>query len=175
MHPRTAELLAYLDEADAALRAAYDAVPAERRAERPTPDRWSPAEVVHHLAIVERRVAQRIAALVEEARALPAETDASPVLPTLTARRLVDRTRRIVAGEASQPRDTEAGRAWADLDETRRALKEIVAGADGLALGQVHAPHPALGDISGYEWIAFVGAHEARHAAQIREDAAGAS
>ena len=175
MHPRTAELLAYLDQADAELRAAYDAVPADRRAERPSPDRWSPAEVVHHLAIVERRVTQRIAALVEQARALPPETDASPVLPTLRARGLVDRTRRLVAGEASQPRDTEAARAWADLDDARRALTDLVSGADGLALGQVHAPHPALGDINGYEWVAFVGAHAARHAAQIREDAAGAS
>jgi hypothetical protein len=175
MHPRTAELLGYLDEADGALRAAYDAVPAARRADRPAPDRWSPAEIVHHLAIVERRVTQRIAALVEQARALPPEPDASPVLPTLMARRLVDRTRRIVAAEASHPHDTEAARAWADLDDARRALKAIVVGADGLALGRVSAPHPALGEISGYEWIAFAGAHEARHAAQIREIVAGVS
>jgi hypothetical protein len=175
MHPRTTELLGYLDAADADLRAAYHAVPAERRAARPAPERWSPAEVVHHLAIVERRVTQRIASLVEQARALPPESDTSPVLPTLVARRLVDRTRRIVAGEASHPRDTEAARAWADLDDARRALKAIVVSADGLALGQVSAPHPALGDINGYEWIAFAGAHEARHAAQIREDAAGLS
>jgi len=73
MHPRTAELIGFLDDADGALRAAYDAVPAERRAERPAPDRWSPAEIVHHLAIVERRVTQRIATPPEQARALPPE------------------------------------------------------------------------------------------------------
>jgi len=39
------------------------------------------------------------------------------------------------------------------------------------ALCAVSAPHPALGAFSGYDWIAFVGAHAARHADQIREDA----
>jgi hypothetical protein len=169
MHPRTAELLDYLDAADADLRAAYDAVPAERRAARPAPDRWSPAEIVHHLALVERRVTQRIAALVEQARALPPESDVSPVLPTLGARRLVDRTRRIVAGEASTPHDTDADHVWDELGDARRALKDVVASGDGVALGQVSAPHPALGEINGYDWVAFVGAHEMRHAEQIRE------
>jgi hypothetical protein len=36
----------------------------------------------------------------------------------------------------------------------------------------VVVPHPALGDQNLYQWIAFVGAHESRHAAQIREIAA---
>jgi hypothetical protein len=30
-------------------------------------------------------------------------------------------------------------------------------------------PHPRFGPLTGYQWIAFSGAHEARHAAQIRE------
>jgi hypothetical protein len=30
-------------------------------------------------------------------------------------------------------------------------------------------PHPALGVLDGYQWLAFVGTHELRHANQIRE------
>jgi hypothetical protein len=52
---------------------------------------------------------------------------------------------------------------------TRRALADVVARGDGLALGKVSAPHPALGSFNGYDWIAFVGAHAARHADQMRE------
>jgi hypothetical protein len=48
MHPRLAELLAYVRAQTEDLRNAYEAVPPERRAVRPEPDRWSPAEIVHH-------------------------------------------------------------------------------------------------------------------------------
>jgi hypothetical protein len=44
-----------------------------------------------------------------------------------------------------------------------------VRSADGLALSEIVQPHPVLGPINLYQWIAFVGAHEARHAAQVME------
>jgi hypothetical protein len=28
-------------------------------------------------------------------------------------------------------------------------------------------PHPVFGPLDGYAWFGFIGAHEARHAAQI--------
>jgi hypothetical protein len=169
MHPRITELLRYIDEQAAALRAAFESVPPDRRAARPTPERWSPAEIVHHVTIVERRLVQRLRAFVDEARALPPEQETSPVLPTLRSTRAVDRTRRLVSSSAAEPRDTDAARVWDGFDETRRALKEVIASGDGLALGAVSGPHPALGELNGYEWIAFAGAHAARHAEQIRE------
>jgi DinB superfamily len=174
MHPRIAELLRYIDEQAAVLRAAFDAVPPDRRAARPAPERWSAAEIVHHVTIVERRLVQRLRAFVEEARALPPEQDASPILSTLRSARSVDRSRRLVASSAAEPRDTDATRVWADFDEAHRALKDVVASGDGLALGAVSGPHPALGELNGYEWIGFAGAHVARHAEQIREMSASA-
>jgi hypothetical protein len=41
--------------------------------------------------------------------------------------------------------------------------------SDRLALGTLSMPHPLFGPLSAYHWLAFVGGHEARHAAQIRE------
>ncbi|HKO15928.1 MAG TPA: DinB family protein [Gemmatimonadaceae bacterium] len=169
MHARTAELLGYLDQQSAVLRAAYDAVPAASRGLRPAPGRWSPAEVVQHVALVERRLTQRIAQLVQQARALPPERDRSPVLPSVHLARVLDRTRPITASEAAQPRDADPARVWGEFEDARAAARELVVSADGLALGAVSAPHPVLGDLNGYGWIAFVGAHAARHAAQIRE------
>jgi hypothetical protein len=52
---------------------------------------------------------------------------------------------------------------------TRRDLLDVIASGDGLDLGAVSASHPRLGAFTGYEWIAFVGSHAARHADQIRE------
>jgi hypothetical protein len=170
MHPRIAELIAYVDTQTAALRAAYDAVPPEQRGTRPAAGRWSTAEVVNHLAIVERRLTQRLSSLIEQARALPVETETTSVLATGAAARAVDRTRRFVTSEASEPRNADPARVWDDFAAAHRDLMDVVVTGDGLALGGVSAPHPALGELSGYDWIAFIGAHAARHADQIRED-----
>jgi hypothetical protein len=169
MHPRIAELLNYVDGQTDALRATYDAIPPERRNVRPEPARWSPAEVVHHLSIVEGRLTHRLAALIEQARSLPVETETSSVLTSGPAVTAIDRATRFVTSEASEPRDTDVARVWDDFMETRGELRRVIATGDGLALGKVSAQHPALGMLSGYEWIAFIGAHVARHAEQIRE------
>ncbi|HYX80786.1 MAG TPA: DinB family protein, partial [Gemmatimonadales bacterium] len=129
----------------------------------------SPAEVVHHIVIVERRLTQRLLALIEQARSLPPEQDSSPILATLRTRRIPDRTRRLVTTEAGEPRNTDVARVWEEFAEARRVLEAAIVTGDGLALGAVSAPHPALGEFNGYEWIAFAGAHAARHADQIRE------
>src|SRR5918912_3942622 len=111
MHPRINELLRYIDEQAAVLRAAFEAVPPERRAARPAAERWSAAEVVHHVTIVERRLVQRLRMFVDEARTLPREQENSPIVPTLrSVRRAVDRTRRLLASSAAEPRDTDAAR-----------------------------------------------------------------
>ena len=170
MHPRIAELIQYVDAQTDTLRSVYNSIPPERRGTRPAPDRWSPAENVQHLAIVEGRLAQRLASLIEQARALPPETETTSVLGTGPAARAVDRSRRFTTSEASEPRDVDATRAWDDLMAVRQNLMAVIAAGDGLALGAVTAPHPALGAFSAYDWIAFVGAHAARHADQIRED-----
>lgn len=169
MHPRIAELVAYLDAETEKLSRLYESVPAERRAVRPAADRWSPAENVHHIAITERRLATRITALADRARASAPEGDSSPVFATSPAVRAIDRTMRIETGESGQPRDTDPSRVWDELMDARRELSAAIAAADGLALGTVSAPHPALGEFTGYDWIAFAGTHIARHASQIRE------
>ena len=168
MHPRLTDLLDYVHRQTDDLRKAYDAVPPERRTVRPEPGRWSPAEIVHHLVIVDRRINQRLKSLVEEARGLPAETEDAPQVSTI-AERVSTRDRRFKTSEASEPRDTDPSRIWDDLAAVRRELEEVVATAEGVALGKVFAPHPALGPLCGYDWLAFVGAHAARHADQIRE------
>jgi hypothetical protein len=171
MHPRISELLDYIDQQAATLRKAFEGIPSERRSVRPGRDRWSPAEVVHHVTIVERRLVNRLQALAEEARALPPESDSSSVFTIVDADRIEIRKIRFKTSELGEPRETDASRVWTDFESTRRQLKDVIRSADGLALNEVSAPHPALGPLTGYGWIAFAGAHAARHAAQIREDA----
>jgi DinB superfamily len=172
MHPRIAQLLDYIDRQAATLKAQFEAIPPERRSVRPAPDRWSAAEVVHHVVIVEQRLTKRLQSLIEEARGLPPERDASSVFGVIDTDRTESRNQRFKTGEMAEPRDTDASRVWTDFESTRSRLKDAIASADGLAMSDVSAPHPALGQLTGYGWIAFAGSHAARHAAQIKEDAA---
>jgi len=172
MHPRTEELLQHLDKQHERLRRAVEDVPRDRRETKPQPERWSVAEVLEHLSIVETRIGRVFTAKLTEARAagLGRERDASPVVGTIDMDRVLDRTRRITAAEAALPSGKlDADAAWAELERARDALCSSVRDADGLALGDVVHPHPVLGPINLYQWIAFVGGHEARHAAQVME------
>ncbi len=174
MHPRTREVIDYLDLHRAELESAVHAVPAALRSKEPAAGRWSVAQIVEHLTLVEARVGQSISDQIAAAKAagLPHETERSPVVPTLDVSSLLDRTTPITAGEASQPTaGLSAESAIARLNEQRAALRAVVHGADGLALGTVTREHPRLGVLNMYQWLVFLGAHERRHAAQIRETA----
>lgn len=171
MHPRTLELLDFLDQQRNVLRAAVDSVPAALRDQKPAAGSWSVANVVEHLAVAEKRISMRIAASIGEARGagLGRETSTKPILPTLDLARLLDRSAKISAPDAIQPTGLTAEQAWTALEESWKIVRGTLTDADGLAIGMLAMPHPVLGTASLYQWFAFIGGHEARHAAQIRE------
>ena len=172
MHPRVTEVLEFLDQQRSVLIAAVAEVPSGGAARRPSPERWSAAQVVSHLGIVEASIAGMLRQRILEARdaGLGAEQDASPILPTVDIARLLDRERALVASERARPPDAPVmEEALATLERTRDILRRTVIRADGLAMGEVTAPHPSLGSLNLYQWLIFLAAHEARHAAQIRE------
>src|SRR5438552_1539826 len=115
MHPRIEELVDALDSRRAELTRAVDEVPTSARNRRPSEDRWSVAEVLEHLALVEENIAQRIKLLVAEQRAngLGVERDSTSVAQTFDSAFMLDRTRKRVAREAMQPRSgIDAAAAW---------------------------------------------------------------
>jgi hypothetical protein len=177
MQPRTREVLSHLDNHRAALTEALDAVPVALRERRPAPNRWSVAEILEHLGIVEGGITQLLQKQVDAARAAGhgPERETSPVVPTVPVDRLLDRSAPLTASTRSQPSGTlSADAAWEALSHRRRALQELLLTVDGLALSEVIIPHPILGSLNVYQWLVFVGAHEGRHARQIREISAAA-
>jgi hypothetical protein len=175
MHTRIQELVDHLARERQVLADALAEVPPDRVTERPAADRWSAAEILEHLVIVERRIGGALAREVDAASAvgLAAESDDSPVASMLDVARYSSRAERVVASPQSQPT---AGRpideSWRDLQQARADLRATLAAASGLALATLDWPHPRLSALNGYQWMLFLGAHEARHADQIREVAA---
>ena len=173
MHPRTEELIRQLDESRGALRAAVDGVPSSLHETRPGPDRWSVAEVLEHLSRVEDGLTRLLASKLAEAKMtgrLDPEPESGPIADPIDRDRLLDRTRRIVASERVQPQGGMSSVTGLEaLARSREKLRDLIIAHDGLSIGAISHPHPVLGVINGYQWFAFIAAHEARHAAQIRE------
>jgi len=170
MHSITRELLAYLDEQRSVLKSAFESVPVELRDRPPAPERWSAANVVEHLAIVQTRISKILSERIGEVRAgLPTETNTGPILPTIDYKRMYDRSNRVKAPETAIPTGLDAASAWAALEKSGSMMRAMLAANDGISLSSVTHPHPRFGVLSVYQWIAFIGAHEVRHAEQIRE------
>ena len=174
MHARTTELIEHLEKSRSDLRAAVDAVPAELRDKQPSPDKWSTAQVLEHLAHTESSVTgllERGMRKRERAGLKPA-TDASAVLPTIDAKKLLDRATKFTAPETVRPtKNLNSEQAWQVLTNSRSSLLDTLKSADGIDVDSIRGPHPFLGELGFHQWIAFVGLHEARHAAQIRATA----
>lgn len=171
MEDRTAELLTFLDRQHQDLRQALDTIPAERREPHPAPGSWSIANVVEHLGLVETNVTRALTARTGEARVKglgPAHV--APVIEESEVARYLDRERRLVSGDASQPKSGLAlDAAWQRLEAARQLTKGLVHDVDGLDVSDVRFPHPALGTLNFYQWVVFLGGHESRHRLQILE------
>jgi hypothetical protein len=174
MHPRLQELFAYLSVRRTALREAVEAVPEVLRDRQPAADRWSVAEVLEHLGLVEERFKTIIADRLAEARAsgLGAERETSPIVPTLNLAGILDRSSKHQAPDVVRPHGSDWKTAWSRLEDIRRSFLGVYGSGDGLALADVVHVHPRLGSLNLYQWGVWVGGHEARHTEQIREIAA---
>jgi len=175
MHPRSEEVLNYLDQTRTEMRTAVDLVPSHARNTPPAADQWSVAQVLDHLAIAHDRVAGVIGKWIAEARAngLGPETADTSVLGTIPAERILDRSRKVPAPEWVRPRnEVDVETAWHEFEQSHEKLRAALLSGDGLALEQVVQPHPVLGPINMYQWTLFEGSHNARHTLQVHEIAA---
>lgn len=174
MHPRIQELTAYLNTGRTSLREAVEGVPVELRNQPPGPDRWSVAQVLEHLTIVEGRFTRVLGDKLAAARAagLGPETETGSILGSWNVAVMLDRSDKREAPEAVRPKGIDWKVALAQLDNGRTAFLGLYQSGDGLALGRVIHSHPRFGDLNMYQWGVWLGSHEARHTEQIHEIAA---
>jgi hypothetical protein len=161
------DAITVLDRSREVLRQAIETVPGERRQERPSAAAWSVAEVLEHLDLVERGITRLLQRSAAELR-----SDAERVPSRLNLDLLADRDVRIESVAAALPtgRLTQV-QAWDGLQQSRLDLLHAIRSVEPRVWASVSAPHFALGVLNGLDWIRFIGGHEERHAAQIREAA----
>jgi hypothetical protein len=175
MHQDLIDVFAALDASRHALRESLAAIPSAARHERPAPDRWSPVEIVHHLALVETRFSAVVGGKITEAlnSGLGPENQGRERLPERVRTLLADRTQKRTAPDAAIPSgNLDEGSAWAAADKARAGFRAAVLSADGRALSSVVHEHPFFGPLNVYQWVELIAAHELRHVGQVRETAA---
>lgn len=170
MHPRLAEVMRYVELKREELLRSVDGVSPHRLAGRVSEETWSAAEILEHLRLVELSVAKVITVRAEEARmrGVGQESSETSVLGTIDHFGIAEGATPMIVPSIVRPeKNPDAGAALAGLATSRAALRAAVDSANGLALGEVKQVHRALGDLDLYQWIVFLGQHEARHTRQI--------
>ena len=147
-----------------------EALSDEQASARPAPEAWSVAEIAEHLALIERSVLRLMKGVLAQIEAVggSAEGGAAAMKP-FSLERHVERSRRekYVAPEMARPKG-EAGLqdSLARLRRSREELRALRPRIEAADLNAVSYPHPAFGPLNVYEWLAFIGIHEARHLRQ---------
>ena len=175
MHPHLIDVLATLDASRDALRHSMAAIPPPTRSARPAPERWSPVDIVQHLALVEARFSTVVGGKIAEAMnaGLGPETLPREPLPERVRAILANRTEKRTAPDAAVPRrGMDEAAAWVAAERSRAAFRASVLSADGRALSTVIHEHPFFGPLNVYQWVELIAAHEMRHVAQVLETAA---
>ncbi|MEQ1690818.1 MAG: DinB family protein [Gemmatimonas sp.] len=172
MNARTEEVLSALDASRDALMQAILRVPTSLSETAPAPGRWSAAQVVDHLAIVQARILSVMQTLLTAARTtgLGTETLSESAYGAIDWTRITNRqVTRVASGANAPAADARLASSLATFSQQRAVVRALFTDADGLALSTVIGPHPVIGEINLYQWALFVATHEMRHAAQVSE------
>jgi DinB superfamily len=132
---------------------------------KPAIARWSIAEILEHVVLVEEVFHSRVVAALQVG---PAATREAGPLDALVLSTVADRATTHQAPERLVP----SGR-WSEV-ESRRRFEEtrrqtIAFSRDPAGFRERTVNHPFLGPLDGYQWVLMVATHGARHTEQIIE------
>ncbi|MBV9268050.1 MAG: DinB family protein, partial [Acidobacteriaceae bacterium] len=134
---------------------------------KPAPDRWSTAEVVEHLALVEDFFVTKRGPQLMNAPAGSADRDVKRV-DALILDKVPDRSTKAKAPDAIVPTGRWTPQSALDRFVTDRQQTELFVSTNANLRGHVVA-HPALGDLDAYQWVLAIAAHTDRHVKQTIE------
>ena len=163
-----AEIYEDIDDTRARLFGAVEELTDEQSGFRPSPEKWTVAEIVEHLSITERRLARMLGMLVGQLEAGAAREEGSAFAPVSVAE-YVERAGRekYTAPEEIRPTGAPLPDSLARLRDSRATILDLRPRVERVDGTRAQFPHPAWGPLDLYQWLAFVGLHEQRHLSQI--------
>lgn len=132
---------------------------------------WTPAEVLHHVLLVDGGTADLLERLVAKERvANPRGSEPWPVRAELMDFPL-DTAFSVPAFKGTEPKRSITAKALEKLErEVGERLGALAATAASRDLDAVAFPHPLAGKLNFYEWLVFGGVHERLHLTQLESD-----
>ena len=154
---------------EAHLLSLIDGLTPEQLAFRTAPDRWSIAEIIEHVIVVETRLTRAINKTIAQPSTRTERPDPAPRDASLWTQ-VTNRSTKLEAPE--QVRPSGMFRVTIEIAEglrgTRRQTVQFVTATDADLRGYT-IPHMAFGDLDLYQWLIVLSNHGTRHAAQIEE------
>jgi len=134
---------------------------------KPAPDRWSIAEVLEHIALVEDALFQNVTDKVMKAPAGAANRDTAKTDSFVLAA-LPDRSHKVKAPPEFVP--TGRWTAAEALDHFQKSREKTISFLQSTQDLREHVVDSPLGQpMDAYEWLLFIGGHSERHTKQILE------
>jgi hypothetical protein len=133
---------------------------------KPGPDRWSVAEVLEHITLVEDGLFQNVTLKVMKSPAGAVDRDFAKADAMVLAM-VPDRSNKKQAPPQFVPTGRwTAAETLAHFETSRARTIDLLESTPDL---RAHVSDSPLGPLDGYEWILFMGAHSERHTKQILE------
>ena len=163
--------VAHLESSRHAIIDAVSGLSAEQWNFRQSPDRWSVAEVVEHLALTEDVLFRNVQQIMKAPEASTPRDHKSLDKTILAA--VPDRSNRATAAPGTEPTGRwQPNRALDEFRARRQKTIEYLKTAAGL---RVHTSESPFGEpMDCYQWLLFISAHSERHLKQIVEVMAAA-
>ncbi|HEY0426230.1 MAG TPA: DinB family protein [Pyrinomonadaceae bacterium] len=136
----------------------------------PEGEKWTAANIVEHLSMVENSMARISAKLLNEAKSKGEKSSGEAKISEEFLQKLVTgKDQKFEAPERVHPSgQLSITESLAAMDENGQKLEELRPLFESVECSDFKFPHPAFGNLSAHEWLALLGGHTARHLRQIQ-------
>lgn len=141
----------------------------EQKTNLPDGEKWTIAEIIEHMAIVQEGMAKISAKLLREAQAAGKPSDGAARLSENFKTKGAEAQRlKLEAPDRVHPTGKlSVEESLAKMAETQQMLKTLRPLFESVECSDFKFPHPFMGDLTAHDWLALIGGHEARHLQQI--------
>lgn len=165
-----AEIYAENDKIRERLKETVSGLTDEQSMSMPEGEKWTIAQIVEHLSMVEDGMTRVSAKLLKAAESAGKKSDGKVQFSEDFARKIgIMRKRKFEAPERVRPSGNQTiQESLAKMEENRRKLYELKPIFEQFECTDFKFPHPLMGELTATEWLTLIGEHEARHLEQIK-------
>jgi hypothetical protein len=132
--------------------------------------KWTVANIVEHIAIVQEGMTQISAKLLTEAQKQGGTSDGAAKLSENFGQKVLEiADRKLEAPERVRPSGAlSIAESLSKMDEARHKLEDLRPLFESVECSDFKFPHPFMGGLTAHEWLALIGGHKFRHVRQIQ-------